>query len=125
MPLPTSCRGIKSQKDNKNVPICITESQNCAYVVFCYIHNSFTFVSELDFPMAELDLAGLGVQQYGKKRIAIYCNMANPFCNTYCNMLCPTIPTDMWHIWPLIWNPKCNSRKIVRLHGILYSIFPR
>ena len=29
----------------------------------------------------------LGVKQYGKKRIAIYCNMADPYCNTYCNML--------------------------------------
>ena len=67
----------------------------------------------------------IGVQQYGKKRIAIYCNMANPYCNTYWNMLCSTIPSDMWHTWPLIWNPKGNSRKIVHLHGILYSIFPR
>ena len=29
----------------------------------------------------------VGVKQYGKKRSAIYCNMADPYCNTYCNML--------------------------------------
>ena len=33
----------------------------------------------------------------------------------YCNMLYSTIPTDMWHTWPLIWNSKGNSRKIIRI----------
>ena len=28
----------------------------------------------------------IGVQQYAKKRIAIYCDMANPYCDTYCDI---------------------------------------
>ena len=34
-----------------------------------------------------IDSCMLGVKQYSKKRIAIYCNMADPYCNKYCSML--------------------------------------
>ena len=27
----------------------------------------------------------IGVQRYAKKHIAIYCDMENPYCDTYCD----------------------------------------
>ena len=27
----------------------------------------------------------LGVQRYTKKRIAVYCDIEDPYCDTYCN----------------------------------------
>ena len=103
---------VLTQKSKIRLQNIVEKMRNCSWSNFSPFLQYFQYIF-------------LGVQQYGKKRIAIYCNMANPYCNTYWNMLCSTIPTDMWHTWPLIWNPKGNSRKIVHLHGILYSIFPR
>ena len=97
---------------------CMTTLEGCLYTDTCYMTTVERCLHTDICCMTTVEGCLLGVQQYGKKRIAIYCNTANPYCNTYCNMLCSTIPTDMWHTWPLIWNPKGNSRKIVHLHGI-------